>query len=124
MEIEEVGFNPENLAKAVHHQLDSKTGPVPVTAIAAALDIINIRYEPLESFEGALVMPASRNRGVILVNSLVSTKRQRFTIAHELGHYLNLRHVPVSDQGFECTERRYEVLEGFICPDYKSTAGT
>ncbi|MEO0547538.1 MAG: ImmA/IrrE family metallo-endopeptidase [Pseudomonadota bacterium] len=103
MEIEEVGFNPERLAQAVHNQLGPLSGPVPVREIAAALDIVQIRDEPLNNFEGALLMPPDRNRGSILVNNQVHPRRQRFTIAHELGHYLNLGHDPQSSGSFECS---------------------
>jgi len=104
MDIEDVGFNPERLAKAVHDQMDCLTGRVPVEEIAKALDIVEIRREPVTSFEGALLMLPDRNVGSIIVNGNSSSKRQRFTIAHELGHFLNLNHRPTDEAGFGCTK--------------------
>lgn len=102
MAIEEVGASPELLARAIHHQLGERPGPVPVRAIAAALDIEEIRSEALRNMEGALIAPPERGRGSILVNSRSSPRRQRFTIGHELGHFLNLWHKPTNGNGFSC----------------------
>ena len=105
MAIEEAGPSPERLAKAIHEQLKHKSGEVPITAIAAALDIVEIREAPLQTLEGALLTPPDRNIGAILVNSESSPKRRRFTIAHELGHFLNLWHSPEDiSGGFACTK--------------------
>ncbi|MVA96280.1 ImmA/IrrE family metallo-endopeptidase [Nitratireductor sp. CAU 1489] len=108
MTIEEAGGgNPVRLAAAIHAQVGKQghtMGPVPVEAIAAALDIIEIRKEATENLEGALVTTAERSVGSILVNSASNHRRQRFTIAHELGHYLNLWHTPTSGDGFACTK--------------------
>ena len=66
--------------------------------IARALDIHEIRVEPLSNFEGALITTAERGYGSILVNGNVDRRRQTFTIAHELGHFLNIWHRP-DDRG-------------------------
>jgi hypothetical protein len=103
MAIEEAGPSPDELAAAIHAQLGLKTGSVPIHAIAGALDIVDIREERLPGMEGALVMPPDRNRGAIFANSRSSRQRRRFTIAHELGHFRNLRHKPPNEEGFACT---------------------
>lgn len=100
--IEEDGPNPERLAQAVHKQLGTSNKAVPIVEIALALDITEIRYEPLESFEGALLTTPERDIGSILVNKSSGPERRRFTIAHELGHYLNVWHTPTSGAGFMC----------------------
>jgi len=108
MTIEDVsGSSPVRLAAAIHAQIEDQgqaTGPVPVEAIAAALDIIEIRKEAIHNLEGALVTTAERNVGSILVNRTSGHRRQRFTIAHELGHFLNLWHTPTSGDGFACSK--------------------
>ena len=38
-----------------------------------------------------------------MVNGRNSPRRRRYTIAHELGHFLNERHRPTVDFGFACT---------------------
>ena len=76
---------------------------MPIHCIAAALDIREIRNAPTSSFEGALLMMPDRNHGAIIVNANASHRRQRFTIAHELGHFLNIAHRPTSPDGrFTC----------------------
>lgn len=102
--IEEAGPNAEGLAAAIHDQLRPNGGKVPVAAIAAALDIVEIREAPLKGFEGALIAPDDRNIGAIVINSDSSLTRRRFTLAHELGHFLNSWHRPEDPAGpFACS---------------------
>jgi hypothetical protein len=105
MAIEEAGPSPDNLAAAIHAQLKRKEGPVPIHAIAGALDIVDIREERLPGIEGALVMTPERDVGAIYANAKSSRQRRRFTIAHELGHFLNLWHKPPNEEGFACTSK-------------------
>jgi Zn-dependent peptidase ImmA (M78 family) len=102
MAIEEAGPNSERLSDAIHQQLGPLKGSVQVTDIAIALNIVEIRYEPLQSFEGALLTTPERLNGSILINSNSRPERQRFTLAHELGHYLNVWHEPPNEGGFMC----------------------
>jgi len=102
MEIEEGGANPARLAAAIHRQLGSDEGAVPVRAIARALDIIEIREAPLVGIEAALVTTAERDEGMIVVRQAANPQRQRFSIGHELGHFLNPRHQGAWDGGFRC----------------------
>src|SRR5947209_5311698 len=103
MAIEEAGPKPDELAAAIHAQLGLKTGAVPIHAIVGALDIVHVREEWLPGMEGALVMTPDRNRGAIFANARSSRQRRRFTIAHELGHFLNPWHAPPSPVAFACT---------------------
>ena len=87
-------------------QLEPVSKAVPIVAIAKALDIVEIRYEVLVSFEGVLLTTAERNVGSILIyaNPNNGTQRQRFTLAHELGHFLNTWHTPHNEAGFMCAK--------------------
>lgn len=60
--------------------------PVPVEALAELAGAV-IRYEP---FQGKLsgMLYRSTDGAVIGINSLHATPRQRFSIAHEIGHLL------------------------------------
>ena len=62
----------------------AKTTPVPIEEIASKLGI-KISRGPSKDFSGILI----RKDGTALigVNSSEAAVRQRFTIAHELGHY-------------------------------------
>jgi len=104
MEIDEAGRNdPVRLAEAIHRQLGSSSGPVPVREIALALDIVEIREESLASFEGALVTSHERSEGSILVNRSSNRQRRRYSIGHELLHFLNPLHEQTTANGFECS---------------------
>ncbi|MDI3335666.1 ImmA/IrrE family metallo-endopeptidase [Defluviimonas aestuarii] len=46
-----------------------------------------------------------RSFGAILVNMAHGARRARFSIAHELGHFLMERHDLSKDDGFRCTAR-------------------
>ena len=102
MALDDVGANPIRLAEAIHEQLGDRPGPVEVEAIARALDIVEIRKAPLTNIEAALITTRERDCGSILVNASSSRQRQRFSIGHELGHFLNPWHQPTSADGFQC----------------------
>lgn len=74
----------EFAAEQVLNQLKLNVVPVPVEEVASKLNI-KIGREPSEDFSGLLI----RKDGIALigVNSTESHVRQRFTVAHELGHY-------------------------------------
>jgi Zn-dependent peptidase ImmA (M78 family) len=59
--------------------------PVPVNDIAEKLGV-SLRYEPLEGGLSGILFTDQRGRQVIGVNALHAQVRQRFTLAHELGH--------------------------------------
>jgi len=70
--------------------LDQKiTAPhVPVDNIVASLGIKLKKDDVEDNLSGFLVRDTTRGTAVIGVNSNHSEPRQRFTIAHEIGHYL------------------------------------
>jgi Zn-dependent peptidase ImmA (M78 family) len=73
-------------AQRVLSEFRIKSAPVPVEKIATRLGT-KIKYAPYEGeIAGMLVRGADET--VIGVNSLHHPNRQRFTIAHELGHFL------------------------------------
>jgi Zn-dependent peptidase ImmA (M78 family) len=77
--------------------------PVPIEELAQQLDIQEIAKLEMEGFEGGLVTDAERSTGIILVNRQASEGRRRFTIAHELGHFLIISHAPVNGDKFLCS---------------------
>jgi hypothetical protein len=94
MEIEEEGRNdPVRLARAIHNRLGPLSGPVPVREIALALDIVEICEEELDEFEAALITQPERDIGSIVVNLKSDRRRRRFSLGHELGHFLQAEHV-------------------------------
>jgi hypothetical protein len=93
---------PKRLASKLHEQIGVITGPVPIEEIARALDIVDIKVERFDGFEGMLLTDAARRQGAILANRKGGERRARFTIAHELGHFLLERHVLSDAKGFRC----------------------
>jgi Zn-dependent peptidase ImmA (M78 family) len=58
----------------------------------------------LTSFEGGLLTDRERSSGVILVKRGVSRQRHRFTLGHELGHFLMPSHLPDTEGRFLCSQ--------------------
>lgn len=117
MAIEEVGLNPQRLAQAIHEQLRVQEGAVPIYEIVAALDIDEVRKEPLSNFEAALVTTRERDRGRILLNSRSNPQRRRFSLSHELLHFLNPTHEQTSGDGFYCTRLDMSISNGDAISD-------
>lgn len=65
-----------------------KSAPVPVDEIAQTLGA-EIHYEPADDdLSGFLFRDLRQKKAIIGVNSNHHPKRQRFTVAHEIGHFL------------------------------------
>ena len=103
MALDDVGVNSRRLAEAIHKQLGEVSSAVPVYEIANALDIHEIREERLDGFEAALLTTPERGYGSILVNLRSNRQRRRFSVGHELYHFLNDFHTPTTEQGFRCS---------------------
>ena len=103
VEIESAGSDPRRLASALTRQMPDLRGSVPIEAIARELDILAIETAPLRGIEGCLQCDPLKSEGQIIVKAGTSPQRRRYTIAHELGHFLNERHQPTVDFGFACT---------------------
>ncbi|PKP78867.1 MAG: hypothetical protein CVT81_01855 [Alphaproteobacteria bacterium HGW-Alphaproteobacteria-3] len=111
-EAEASGGDPERMANAILDQMPSFFGPVPVHPIARALDILEIREEPLASLEGALVITPGKGYGAILLNSNSTPQRRKYTLGHELCHFLHPWHRPATPERFNCTSRDMQELGG------------
>lgn len=109
MEIDDAGANPKKLAEAIVQQLPTGVHAIPVREIAAAIDIYEIREAVLEGLEGGLIVPEDKSNGAILVHSERHETRKRYTIAHEIGHYVNPTHRSSSPNGFMCSRNDMNV---------------
>lgn len=78
--------------------------PVPIEELAVALDIGEIAELNADGFIGGLLTDHERSFGGILVKKGLNRHRRRFTIAHELGHFLIPTHQPVKAGQFLCSE--------------------
>jgi len=77
--------------------------PVPIEELAQQLDIQKVADLETEGFEGGLLTDADRSTGIILVNGEARDGRRRFTIGHELGHFLIISHAPIEPGKFLCS---------------------
>lgn len=89
--------------RALHGLIGQIDGPIPVAEVARALDIVEVRECPLDGCEGVLLTDRTRRNGSILVNNRRGAQAARFSIAHELGHFLLERHVLGIEDRLVCT---------------------
>ncbi len=94
--------DPVRLAAAIHRQMPDAAGSVPVEDVALALDILSLTEQPFAGIEAVLQTDAVKSLGVIGVKAGTRSTRQRYSIAHELGHFLNERHEPTAHGVFTC----------------------
>ncbi len=92
--------SPERIVQEIDRLIPDIPIPVPVDELALTLDIISIEALETEGFEGGLLTDADKSEGIILVNKDSTLQRRRFTISHELGHFLCFWHKPPSVTGF------------------------
>jgi len=76
--------DPFSRAQKLLTRLDIKSAPIPVEKIAKALDA-QVRFAPFDDELSGMIY-VKNGVPIIGVNSLHHPNRQRFTIAHELGH--------------------------------------
>lgn len=88
--------------------------PVPIEELALALDIERIAELETEGYEGGLLTDDCKSNGIILVNRAAQSGRRRFTVGHELAHFLIPTHKPVKEGEFMCSRedmRRWSAKE-------------
>jgi len=115
MELADIA-NPKQLAAAVIKQVEdlgSLPTQIPIEEIALGCGINDIAHLETAGFEGALLTTATKADGVVLVKKGTPLPRRRFTIAHELGHFLSPWHIPPAD-GFKCSAEDMLVLDATV----------
>lgn len=76
---------PQEKALDILEELKIKNAPVDVDFIASQRGIV-VHYIPLEEKLSGMIF--RQNATIIIINSLHHPNRQRFTLAHELGHFV------------------------------------
>lgn len=102
---------PESIIACILRHHPHWTSPVPIEELARSINIIDILEMETEEFEGGLTTDPDKQKGVILYKAGTKGGRRRFTIAHEIGHFL----IPWHKGDQRCTkkdmsERRIETL--------------
>jgi len=85
-----------------------KTAPPDLTALCRDLGL-RIREVPANGFDGALVRSKAGQKGIVAVKASIREKsRKRFTIAHEIGHFVIPHH---RNLGNICEDRKIESFD-------------
>lgn len=102
MDLADAG-SPSKLVQLILKAEPGLTLPVPIEQLALQLDILEIKDLETEGFEGGLIADEAKSAGYILVNRDAVKGRRRFTIGHELGHFLIPSHKPKAGAQFMCS---------------------
>ncbi|MGY3413472.1 Zn-dependent peptidase ImmA (M78 family) [Bradyrhizobium sp. GM5.1] len=103
--------SPEGIVMAILKAEPNLSIPVPIEELCCRLDIIEIQELTTAGFEGGLLTDRERSNGIILVKNGGSPQRRRFTLGHELGHFLMPSHVPDTQGHFLCSEKDMLLLD-------------
>lgn len=96
--------SPERIVDGIIRLIPDLPIPVPVDELAQMLDIISIEEMESEGFEGGLLLgDIEKSEGIILVKRTSMPQRRRFTVGHELGHFLCPFHKPQNGDEFRCS---------------------
>jgi hypothetical protein len=106
MKLADLG-SPEALADCIIGHFPGIEIPIPLKRIAQSIGIVDIVGQTTSSFEGALVTTAAKGTGSIAYNNASRIERRRFTIAHEIGHFL----IPWHDVSAQCATADMGVLK-------------
>lgn len=96
-----------------------RNAPVPVEKIARSY--ADVLKQPIQGEVSGMLVPLDAGSWVIVVNSLHTAVRQRFTIAHELGHLiLHGYTTPHADRGFRIRRRDAQSSEGSVLEEIEA----
>jgi Zn-dependent peptidase ImmA (M78 family) len=80
--------SPERLLETIFRYYPDLPRRVPIEAIASDVGIVEFKVLEVDGFIGGLVADPEKNAGVILTKEGLPERRRRYTIGHELGHFL------------------------------------
>ena len=101
--------NPELLVKAIFAQRPDIPIPVPIEEMVVANDISKIeRLANAPEFVGMLATDETKSFGQIWIGEEMRATRQRFTIAHEFGHFLLPHHKQMK---YQCSSKDINQVE-------------
>ncbi|WP_188452637.1 ImmA/IrrE family metallo-endopeptidase [Glycocaulis albus] len=104
-------YSPHGLVTKILSAEPNLRIPVPIEELAHQLDIAEINELATEGFLGGLLTNPQRSFGSILVSANLQRTRRRFTIAHELGHFLIPYHTPQEEGQFLCDKKALGQLD-------------
>lgn len=95
--------SPKALAERIHEICADLPPDFDIADLCAKLDIVSIEEIDTASFEAALVMDEHKASGSILLARGRWPERRRFSIGHELGHFLIPTHRPCPGEPLSCS---------------------
>lgn len=113
--------DPTSRAQQILADHNIRSFPVPVDKIARRLGA-QLRFSPLDDELSGMIY-FKDNTPIIGVNALHHPNRQRFTIAHEIGH-LELHRDIISASGAVHVDKQFPVLIPILNRDSTSATGT
>lgn len=102
IELEDIG-SPVELARLIHELDPNLPLAFGIEDLCRRLDISHIHEEAISSFAAMLIMHADKAWGEIVLAKGTSPQRRRFSIGHELGHFLIPSHRPRHGHRFSCS---------------------
>lgn len=102
IELDDIG-SPAELAKRIHELAPDLPLAFGIEDLCRQLDISDIHDESISSFAAALIMHSDKAWGEIIVAKGTPPQRRRFSIGHELGHFLIPSHRPKHGHRFSCS---------------------
>ncbi|MEQ9662740.1 MAG: ImmA/IrrE family metallo-endopeptidase [Parasphingopyxis sp.] len=102
--------SPKGLANRIHELIPELPFNFSTQALASELGIAEISVEPASGFQALLVTKPGRSRGGIILAEGQSPERMRFSVGHELGHFLLPSHEPDTSGRFVCSQRDMNLL--------------
>lgn len=102
LELDGLG-SPSDIAARIHELAPDLPPCFAIEELCRQLDIDGITEVTTHAYEAALLMHPEKAYGSILVAKGRSDQRRRFSIGHELGHFLIPTHMPQADNPFECS---------------------
>ena len=102
LELDGVG-SPSAIAARIHELDPDLPLDFSIKDLCRRLDIRDIVDSPVTSFAAMLLMHPDRAWGSIVVAEDTLPRRRRFSIAHELGHFLINSHRPQDGEQFACS---------------------
>lgn len=96
--------SPETLVATILKHHPDLPRRVPVEDIARSVGIQAIQDLEVDGFEGGLLANEEKSAGIVMVRLGMVPRRRRFTIGHELGHFL----IPTHQGVQQCTKRDLE----------------
>ena len=94
--------SPTRLAERIH-EIEDLPMAVPLEELCRALDIETIEDSDSKAFEAALVTDSLKSSGHVILSRHSPWHRRRFSLAHELGHFLIEAHRPREGSSMECS---------------------